>query len=322
MAGATGTFVGTPAVTGGRLVLPGGATRTNYVSLPVNIGQEIQLSQAISIEFWFTRDSAQGWSKLFYFGSQNGVPQDDGLEFCPLKGDGTGRSKTEIIIDGQVSAWGGNDSADPSPSYPLHEDHHVVAVFSDAVDRLELYSNGQFSGSRSFSGAFTQLALNALFLGAAVDWSDADYVGTVDEFRIWGAALTPPEILEHYLQGPDQDLDPVVEAQDSPETFALAPAFPNPFNPSTTLSYTLAETSAARLAIYDLAGRQVAVLADGLQAAGTHQLRFDAAGLPAGLYLARLDANGRSETQKLLLVKKNPRTCEIKRGGPAGPPLS
>ena len=65
----------------------------------------------------------------------------------------------------------------------------------------------------------------------------------------------------------------------------------------------LAATGVARLAVYDLAGRQVAVLADGLQAAGSHQVSFDAAGLPAGLYLARLEANGHSETQKLLLVK-------------------
>jgi hypothetical protein len=96
---------------------------------------------------------------------------------------------------------------------------------------------------------------------------------------------------------------PTVGAVDTPQAFALAPAFPNPFNPTTTLSYTLAETSTVRLAVYDVAGRQVAVLSDGLQTSGTHQVNFDAAGLPAGLYLARLEANGRSETQKLLLVK-------------------
>ncbi|MFA7332295.1 MAG: T9SS type A sorting domain-containing protein [Candidatus Delongbacteria bacterium] len=98
-------------------------------------------------------------------------------------------------------------------------------------------------------------------------------------------------------------VDETVGAVDTPRAFSLAPAFPNPFNPATTLSYTLAATGAARLAVYDLAGRQVAVLADGLQAAGTHQLNFDAAGLPAGLYLARLEADGHSQTQKLLLVK-------------------
>ncbi len=92
-------------------------------------------------------------------------------------------------------------------------------------------------------------------------------------------------------------------AQETPAVFSLKPAFPNPFNPSTTLSYTLAETSTVRLAVYDVAGRQVALLSDGLQATGTHQVNFNAAGLPAGLYLARLEANGRSETQKLLLVK-------------------
>lgn len=95
----------------------------------------------------------------------------------------------------------------------------------------------------------------------------------------------------------------VVAADDQPQAFRLAPAFPNPFNPATTLEYSLAATGAARLSVHDLAGREVALLADGLQEAGAHQVVFDAAALPSGVYFARLEANGRVATQKLLLVK-------------------
>ena len=92
-------------------------------------------------------------------------------------------------------------------------------------------------------------------------------------------------------------------AQEAPAAYSLKPAFPNPFNPTTTLEYSLAKTGAARLSVHDLSGREVALLVDGLQEAGAHPVVFDAAALPSGVYFARLQAEGRVETQKLLLVK-------------------
>ncbi|MFA7331326.1 MAG: lamin tail domain-containing protein [Candidatus Delongbacteria bacterium] len=96
---------------------------------------------------------------------------------------------------------------------------------------------------------------------------------------------------------------PVVEAIDAPRGFALAPAWPNPFNPSTTLAFTLEQAQVVELAVFDLAGRRVAVLAQGLRSAGTHQVVFQAEGLASGLYLARLQGEGRLECQRLVLVK-------------------
>ena len=94
-----------------------------------------------------------------------------------------------------------------------------------------------------------------------------------------------------------------VEAVDTPQAFELSPAFPNPFNPRTTLVYTLGATSEITLAVFDAAGRQVRLLERGLSTAGEHHVSFEAGDLPGGLYFARLQAEGRSQTQKLLLVK-------------------
>ncbi len=70
---------------------------------------------------------------------------------------------------------------------------------------------------------------------------------------------------------------------------ALA-AFPTPFAERTTLRYGLAEAGRVRLAVYDVLGREVAVLADGPAEAGAHEATFDASALPSGVYLVRLEA--------------------------------
>ena len=92
------------------------------------------------------------------------------------------------------------------------------------------------------------------------------------------------------------------------QSVTLGPASPNPFNPSTQLSFDLPRDQDVRLAIYDMRGREVAVLAAGQRAAGRHEVRWngrDGAGrdLPAGVYLARLVVGDQVETQKLALIK-------------------
>lgn len=97
--------------------------------------------------------------------------------------------------------------------------------------------------------------------------------------------------------------EPTVGAVDQPGSLELGPACPNPFNPTTSLSVTLTETGPASLRVYDVSGRQVSTLFDGLQAAGTRRIQFQAGALPSGLYLVVLSSAGESATQKLLLLK-------------------
>jgi hypothetical protein len=95
----------------------------------------------------------------------------------------------------------------------------------------------------------------------------------------------------------------MVGAEDRPGRFALEPAYPNPFNPSTVIAFSLAETSAANLSVYDLAGRKVATLVDGMMERGTHSVTFDASQLASGLYVYTLTANGQAQTQKMVLTR-------------------
>jgi hypothetical protein len=73
-------------------------------------------------------------------------------------------------------------------------------------------------------------------------------------------------------------------------------AVPNPFGDAVTVTFSLPSRMEARLGLYDAMGREIAVLADGVLAAGEHTVRRDAADLPAGVYYARLSAGGRVAT--------------------------
>lgn len=95
---------------------------------------------------------------------------------------------------------------------------------------------------------------------------------------------------------------------ETPPASGALRAWPNPFNPRVTFSFTLASAQTAEFAIYDLAGRRVAVLADGTLAAGPHAVVWDGAdttgrALASGVYLARLRAGDRHDLTRVTLVR-------------------
>jgi hypothetical protein len=79
--------------------------------------------------------------------------------------------------------------------------------------------------------------------------------------------------------------------------------YPNPFNITTHLEFTLPSTQRVSLRLYDVLGREVAVLMNEIRTAGQHQMMFDASGLPSGLYLCRLEAGEMAQTRKMVLLK-------------------
>ncbi len=85
--------------------------------------------------------------------------------------------------------------------------------------------------------------------------------------------------------------------------YKLADAFPNPFNPTTTLSFTVPEAGKVQLRVYDLSGREVAALVNGAVTAGEHRVEWNAEGLPSGTYFYSLTAANFTSTKKLLLLK-------------------
>ena len=88
-----------------------------------------------------------------------------------------------------------------------------------------------------------------------------------------------------------------------PTEFSLSPAYPNPFNPSTTLSFALPEETDVSILIYNIQGRLVATLTDSKMDVGYHQVIWNADHYSSGLYFVQMIAGEYLQTQKLMLLK-------------------
>jgi hypothetical protein len=88
-----------------------------------------------------------------------------------------------------------------------------------------------------------------------------------------------------------------------PTSFSLYQNYPNPFNPSTTIRFDLPERSAVKLEIFNILGKRIAIVTDGVRSAGSYALNFDASRLSSGAYIYRLTTDKYVFMKKLLLIK-------------------
>jgi hypothetical protein len=102
-----------------------------------------------------------------------------------------------------------------------------------------------------------------------------------------------------------QDLTSVERKQsgDLPDTFVLRQNHPNPFNPSTRIEYAVPKSGNVSLRVFDMLGREVAVLVDQNVEAGWYSVNFNAQNLASGVYLYRLESRGFAQTLKMVILK-------------------
>jgi len=83
----------------------------------------------------------------------------------------------------------------------------------------------------------------------------------------------------------------------------LYPAYPNPFNPNTTIKYDIVKAQDVKLAVYDILGREVATLVNAQQQPGSYEVNWDASGFASGIYFYTLTSGDFISTKKLILLK-------------------
>lgn len=95
----------------------------------------------------------------------------------------------------------------------------------------------------------------------------------------------------------------VEESQTAPVQFNLMQNYPNPFNPSTQIGFRIQGSEMVSLKVFDILGREVAILVNRRMETGEHRVTFDAEGLPSGVYFYRLVAGHIVETKKMMILR-------------------
>ena len=199
--GANATLVGTANFSGGKLRLPGGGPFANYAQ--VNITNTLDTKPSLTIETWFTINVAQNWSKVWMFGQNAaGEPALSFINYTPQ----TALAGNPPKIDFDPAADFGFDTtggANP-PQMQTGVPYHVVVIYDSTNNLMSLYINGALADSAPMGGYnLTQLQADTARFGCGFYFGDPDFSGSIDELRIWQGVLSPTQISQDYLSGPN-----------------------------------------------------------------------------------------------------------------------
>ncbi len=92
-------------------------------------------------------------------------------------------------------------------------------------------------------------------------------------------------------------------SSNTPDKFSLSQNYPNPFNPVTNINFALPKAGSVKLVVFDMTGREVAVLVNGQYTAGTYRVDYDASSLASGVYFYRLETESFTDVKKMMLIK-------------------
>ncbi|MBX2818234.1 MAG: T9SS type A sorting domain-containing protein [Rhodothermaceae bacterium] len=196
-------------------------------------------------------------------------------------------------------------------------DNSIEAIASQDFVQTHLLDNGNWIADpmlRGISRAEDSNGLDPRPSTMSSAW-DASQLATLEDPFFTPVSYAGAFGLDNWLAGwtaleEHNVLAPVVTGTDIetisdevPGSFALQQNYPNPFNPTTTIEFQLNAVQDVQLVVYDVLGREVARLTEGVQPAGTYSVDFDASGLSSGMYFYQLKGENISVTKTMLLLK-------------------
>jgi glucose/arabinose dehydrogenase len=204
--GANATLVGSAALGGGSLQLPGGGTFANYAS--VNIANTLATNSSISVETWVTMNALQNWSKAWMFGQNaGGEPALSYINFTPRTGNAGNPPKLDFdpSVAAEFNTTGG---ANPAALVTGHQ-YHAVAVYDSGFNLMSLYLDGVPADSAAMGGyTIAQLGFNTGRFGCGYFYADPDLSGSIDELRVYAGVLTSNDVTTSFNAGPNAIVAP------------------------------------------------------------------------------------------------------------------
>lgn len=185
--------------------------------------------------------------------------------------------------------------------------YQYVAVFR-ADEYMRLFQNGTEIGTLYGSiPSNMDVTSESILFGATSITTESKkdtmfFKGHIDDIRFYNYDLNPDEVNNLFVNESKLPVN-IERISEVPNVYTLYQNYPNPFNPSTTIRFDLPEQSNISLRVYDITGKLVANLVDGLKSAGSHQFSFDASGLASGIYFYELRTNEFSDIRKFTLIK-------------------
>ena len=218
----------------------------------------------------------------------------------------------QLMPSGETQAWTGTEwvpAARQSTSYDFATGRKLHIDFEEYEDgewitSMRLAFNYETNGSLSGMSWLTDMGDGtfAPFLHEHYAWDSQGSVTTISSSMDLGTGVMSTARVDYVWRY----VGTAVDRDETPTTFTLEAAYPNPFNPSTQIDFELERgvtAASVSIRVFDAAGRQVATLFDGVQAAGRHGITFDAADLPSGTYLVRLETPAGRTSQMVTLLK-------------------
>jgi hypothetical protein len=144
--------------------------------------------------------------------------------------------------------------------------------------------------SDNSGGGWNSAGLDSMDVLSVANKLSGNVIAGTDGYGLWYTGDPPTGI-----EGPS--------ASPVPAGYSLSQNDPNPFNPSTIITYALPASSVVSLKVYDVLGREISTLVNRRESAGVHIARFDGSNLPSGTYFYRLEAGTYHNTRKLVLLK-------------------
>ena len=182
----------------------------------------------------------------------------------------------------------------------------LVDDFESTFDwQTEIATNGSDLFVQISTDCPPGLTGNSLEINFGNSWQWGQFGGWIEKTIVFDSAITLHANDELTIWIKDRQLTVGTKAAGNniPNELTLHQNYPNPFNPVTTLRYELPEQTHLRLAVYDLLGKEVAVLADMVQGAGIWNVRWDASNIASGIYFYQLQTGKYTITRKLVVLK-------------------
>jgi hypothetical protein len=276
---------GTPLVSGGQFdsCISGTGLTTGGVTTGYNFSPG---TSSWTISMWINIPSTNSGSAYYLFGDlgntfrcfHNGIALQDNLM---LRGTG--------ITDVTVLGIGSGPAV-------------VTFVYDSAAANIKAYKNGTLAVTVNQTINIT--GGTGFKIGGY--GTNASFAGKLDEFRLFHKALTPAQVADLWnenLPGCGVIVGSNTGSNSTPVEYSLSQNYPNPFNPSTKISFVLPKADKVKIVVFDLLGKEIAVLVNESRTAGTHSIDFNASSLASGVYFYKIEAGDFTATKKMLLIK-------------------